>query len=313
MSKYLIKSETCILQNIFNFYDIKRDLLLYDKVGVFSPERVLQQIQDYKYLYSKFQQEQLENAFNEINYLIEKEYFIDHKQIIGVKETKVEISEKDKELAEVTMGLRVKLDKMDKTLISDRIKAHMEWDELNTRLWCSIANNVDETKHCIAGLNNYYSYDLPSENKSKAYDIVHKMLHLPSDDTPWEKIFDFKNDNEAKLKMYALRDWINDLPNEIKYHELTDKINHLQYEYSESLRRHKIETRLTKVKTLVTAIPKALSELIRLKFDKSVEALFDVSEQFVNFQKFEERNNLKGNELAYITHVNNKFEQNKKK
>lgn len=130
---------------------------------------------------------------------------------------------------------------------------------------------------------------------------------MPSNETPWEKIIDFRNDEDSKLKLLALKNWINELHDGVKANELEDKINYLFSQYSESLRRHKINSRLSTFKTIVNAVPTALTEIIRLRFGKAIDAFFSIAEQEVNFTKFNERNSLKGNELAYISHTKSKF------
>jgi hypothetical protein len=70
---------------------------------------------------------------------------------------------------------------------------------------------------------------------------------------------------------------------------------------------------LSTFKTVINAIPTALSEVVRLRFNKAVDAFFAIAEQEVNFTKFKEREELPGHELAFISHVSNFIGQNESK
>ncbi|WP_221412626.1 hypothetical protein, partial [Fulvivirga lutimaris] len=189
----------------------------------------------------------------------------------------------------------------------ERDKIYWQIDELDTRLWSKIVNLNNESVVTVPYLNDVSSFERTDTVKEKAYSIIHKSIPLPSEGTSWEKIFDFKSDSESQLKLLALKNWVNDLPENMSLNQLEDKIEYLSHQYSESLKRHKISTRLVTFKTIINALPKGLSELLRLRFDKAIEPFFEIAEQQVNFTKFKEREELKGNELAYISLTNREF------
>ncbi|RDI07019.1 hypothetical protein [Flavobacterium sp. AG291] len=305
--KYLIKTTNSIWNNPLGVYDLKRDLLLYDKVGMLNYNTLLQSLHEYKqYPYPL-------NALNELEFLIDRGFFVELKDLaipLASKGT-IEILEDDLEIADHTMKLVTQIN--EEKNIEKRNKLWYMHDELNTRLWCSIVNSNNEDVFTVPSLKDYSSFEIQSSTKQKAYNIIHRLIPLPDNETPWEKIFEFKEDSQSVLKLLALKNWINDLPDNIKKNELADKIHYLVSEYTESLKRHKIHTRLSTFKTIVNSVPTALTEIVRLKFDKAVEAFFSIAEQQVNFNDYKERSELKGNELAYISHVNIRFKKNSKK
>jgi len=299
MNKILVKPMATILLKPNGVYDLKRDLLLYDKVGILDVKEL------YRIIEFQKDRERFNNIPNEINFLIDKGLFTDIGEMLTVNE--VEMNDRDRELADYTMKLQG--DSVKTNDIKEKNRLFWEWNELNTRLWSRIVNTNNDAIYAVSYLSNLSSFELNNTTKEKAFSIIHKLLPLPTDDTPWEKILDFKEDNESKLKLLALKNFLNDLPSDIRYDDLEDRIRYLTLKYEEALKRHKIETRLTKIKTIVTTIPEALTELVRLKFDKAIGAFFTIAEQQVNFSKYEERSKLPGNELAYISHIKDHIEE----
>ncbi|GGA73920.1 hypothetical protein GCM10008015_13240 [Flavobacterium palustre] len=304
MSKYLIKPLGSVWLNPYAISDLKKDLLLYDKLGMLNLHTLLEGLHQYK-KYDLFQ-----NQLNEVEYLIEKGVFIELKQLMNfAKKGSAMFPTDDMEMANYIMKLKAKISEI--TDEKERDKIYWQINELDTRLWSKIVNINNESVVTVPYLNDVSSFERTDTVKEKAYSIINKSIPLPSEGTSWEKIFDFKSDSESQLKLLALKNWINDLPENMSSNELEDKIQYLSYQYTESLKRHKISTRLITFKTIITALPKGLSELLRLRFDKAIEPFFEIAEQQVNFSQFKEREDLKGNELAYISLTNKKFNKTK--
>lgn len=297
MSKYLIKPISSIyLDPIDGVYDLKRDLLLYDNLGMLNLDSLLVSLHQYK-VYPFYQ-----NALNELEFLIKENKFFELKTLVKTGDV-MNLNESDSKLAKLTMDLKTEMSEINEKNKEKSDELFWKHDELNTRLWCNITNANNDKIFTIPSLKDSASFELPQTTKEKAYSIIHNLIPLPSNDTPWEKIFDFNNDSESRRKLLSLKNWVNELPDNIKYEELKDKIDYLINDYSESLKRHKIEGRLSSFKTIVKVIPTAVTELIRLKFDKAIDAFFSIAEQEVNFQRIEDRKSFIGNELAYIPHL----------
>lgn len=306
MSKYLIKPISSIYLNPNSVYDLKRDLLLFDKTGMLNVDTLLNGLHEYKTI------KPFKNALNEVEYLLRKGMFIELTHLFVGKES-VLMDDDDRKLADYTMELQKR--QADAAAAKDeetRAKLYWQHDELNTRLFCRLANACNDNVFTIPSFSNFTTFQMSDTAKETAYKIVHKLLPLPSDDTPWEKIFDFKNDSESQLKLFALRNWINDLPDDIRADELDDKIKYLMNQYGLCLKRHRIATKVSTIRTIVTTIPKAVSELFKLNLDKAIGAFFSVAEQQVNFESFKERAELPGHELAYIAHVNENINKRNK-
>jgi len=300
MSKYLIKPIASIYLNpIAGIKDLKRDLLLYDNLGMLNLDSLLDGLNQYK-RYPFYQ-----DALNEVEFLIKNDKFVDLKSLIIPGN--VLMDEEDTKLANFTMKLKTQMNEIKNINKEKQDTIFWKLDELDTRLWCNIANATNESIFVVPSLKDSSSFLLPQTTKEKAYSIIHNSIPLPTDDTPWEKIFDFNNDAESRQKLLSLKNWINELPASIKHEELEDKIKYLVNEYSDSLRRHKIASQLLSFKTVVKVLPSAVTNIVRFKFDKAIDAFFAIVEQQVNFQKHKERTELPGHELAYISFVNKSF------
>lgn len=302
MSKHLIKTTASIyLDPIDGMNQLKKDLLLYDCLGLLNLDVLLNSLDKYK-KYPFYR-----DALNNLLFLIDKKKFVELKSLI--KPGDILMDETDLKLANYTMALKNDRDQLSSDDEEKSNELFWELDELDTRLWCNVANSSNEEIFVTPSLKNTNTFELKETTKQKAYSIIHGLIPLPVENTPWEKILDFNNDSESKRKLFALKNWINELPDNIKADELNDKIQHLLYEYKESLKRHKISSKVSSFKTIVNSVPTAISELLRLRFDKALIAFFLIAEQEVNFKKYDEKEKLKGNELAYIPLVDNKFKK----
>ncbi|WP_417882725.1 hypothetical protein [Xanthomarina gelatinilytica] len=300
MSKYLIRTTASIyLDPIDGVNQLKKDLLLYDCLGMLNLETLLQGLDQYK-KYPFYR-----DALNNLIFLVDNKKFIELKSLI--KPGDVMMDETDMKLANLTMDLKTQGTQISPDDEEKRNEIFWKLDELDTRLWCNIANTTNEEIYVVPSLKDTNSFELKETTKQKAYSIIHGLIPLPVDNTPWEKILDFNNDKDSRLKLSALKNWINDLPEDIRKDELNDKVHHLLNEYKESLRRHKISSRVSIFKTVVNSVPTAISELLRLRFDKALNGFFQIAEQQVNFQKYDKREKLKGSELAFISLVEKKF------
>jgi hypothetical protein len=133
MSKYLIKPIASIyLDPIWGLAQLKRDLLLFDRLGMLNIDSLLSGLHGYRqypfYL----------NALNEVEYLIQNNKFVDLKTLI--KPGDVLMDENDLALSNLTMDLKKEMDEASKQDEKKHFELFWKHDELNTRVWCNIAN-----------------------------------------------------------------------------------------------------------------------------------------------------------------------------
>lgn len=155
-------------------------------------------------------------------------------------------------------------------------------------------------KFDISVINNSLK---PMENSNwrKSYLLGIAMNKLPvlQYDFNLDRLIDFKNDPDTKLKFFALRNWINDISkNEYSKHELSDKFEYLWYQYLNHIENYKLKYSLEGGEFLMTISEELLNNLSSLRFGSAIKTL-------LNFRKrktllHQEELEAPGKEIAYI-------------
>ena len=71
-----------------------------------------------------------------------------------------------------------------------------------------------------------YTRELPNSSKSDVAQIVIKNLPLPSNETPWEQLIDYRNDLKTQKLLLSLRRWIKKISTEnLSSSEIEEKSN----------------------------------------------------------------------------------------
>jgi hypothetical protein len=166
MSKYLIKPIASIyLDPIGGIHQLKRDLILYDRLGMLNIDSLLGGLHQYK------QYPFYRDALNEVEYLIQNNKFVDIKML--VKPGNVLLDENDLHLSNLTMELKKQMDETSKLNEKKHFELFWKHDELNTRLWCNIANATNESILAVPSLRDTSTFEIPKTTKEKAYTIIH--------------------------------------------------------------------------------------------------------------------------------------------
>ncbi len=300
MSKILTKQWSSFLRNNNEVYSLKSDMILYDKIGIIDLEKLeltlefnLKTFPGYKYV------------LNEFEYLKKHEFLVDiyHLCLPGA----VDLNQEALDLAEEVRKKHEKVLELEKIDKLQSVLTKFEYHDLTTRLWTILVNISNRTVYAIPSLTTTSTFETPHSSKENGYNILLRKLPVPTDRTSWEQIIEFKKDTEAQLKIASLRNWINEIPDNFTFNEIEDKIEYLYKEYTTSLKRHKLETQLISIKTVVNAVPKALSELVGFTFDGAADAYFQIAEQKVNYNNYDRIKKTNGNELAYIEMAKSKF------
>ena len=141
--------------------------------------------------------------------------------------------------------------------------------------------------------------------KTKVVRLLLNHIPLPTKNTPWEAIIDFRKDESTRLKYLALMNWINELANSpLTANELNEKLEYLYLDYKRSFERHRLKA-TTGVLEIFTAATIGF-------FTSNVPAALNLASNIVrvgttvlNLQ--EEEGKLPGKEIAYIYHANKTF------
>ncbi|MBS1772174.1 MAG: hypothetical protein JST82_04895 [Bacteroidetes bacterium] len=124
--------------------------------------------------------------------------------------------------------------------------------------------------------------------------------------TTWEAILEYKSDEDAKRKYYALIDWVNEVANSnMTISEIEDKYNYLYHEYEAQLKLHRLKTTHTRFEVVVNTVAGIAENLVRFKFSDISKALFSINKDQLDLMEAETK--ITGRELGYIYDVNKKF------
>jgi hypothetical protein len=128
---------------------------------------------------------------------------------------------------------------------------------------------------------------------------VIEKIPIPKENTPWEKIWDFKNDSDNIGKMSGMRTWINSVvKTSLTTSEIKDELEYKLYQYRTSLELHKIEYESGLLKSFIVGGAEIVENIARLKFSDIAKGLFSAQQKKIDLLKIEL--NAPGHELAYI-------------
>lgn len=130
-------------------------------------------------------------------------------------------------------------------------------------------------------------------------DVLIEHLPIPSDDTPWEAILDFRQDPDVRRKYLLMRDWLNDLARgDLTPIELHDRLRAMLSDYEHHMQRAKMKVTHGAVRTVLTVAAEVLEGVLRFKPTQLVDALFFINKRQLDLSEAEQ--SAPGREIAYI-------------
>jgi len=139
--------------------------------------------------------------------------------------------------------------------------------------------------------------------------VLNVVLHAfpePDEDTPWERIVEFRSDSHAASQVLALKRWISKVARQnITAAEISDEIEWLIGEYQAHMRLHKMKITMGAFEAIVTAGGEALENIAKLKFGALAKSAFAVKHRKI--QLLEAQRQAPGRELAYIVRARELF------
>jgi hypothetical protein len=144
-----------------------------------------------------------------------------------------------------------------------------------------------------------YTREIPNSSKSDVAQVVIKSLPLPSNETPWEQLIDYRNDTKTQKLLLSLRRWINKIATQnLSSLEIDDEIEFLINEFQEHMKFHKMKANTETIEVIINSVSDVLGNLLTLKFSKLLEPLFAVKKRQLSL--LEAELNVPGKEMAYI-------------
>jgi hypothetical protein len=124
--------------------------------------------------------------------------------------------------------------------------------------------------------------------KTDVVEIVLRKVPMPSEDAPWEKILEFRDDPETKGFLQGLRVWMADLSKEgFSPVEATEKLDWMLFQRERHLKVHKITYNLTAFGEVFVAIMDVLEDVVKIKWGKAARGIVGLTRRKAELMKLE--------------------------
>lgn len=149
----------------------------------------------------------------------------------------------------------------------------------------------------------------PIQNQEKrgiVLQVVLESLPIPSADTSWEAIVDFRNDEEAKSKLLALRSWMNKIAKEkLSRKELLEEIEYNINLYKQAMKYHKTLKGIGRIESLILSSAEIVDNLLRLKLSGVLKPFLEIRtrETILLLEEL----SYPGRDLSYFVKVQDEF------
>ncbi len=146
----------------------------------------------------------------------------------------------------------------------------------------------------------------PGREQHTVVEIVLRNIPTVSGEVPLSQLLEFRSDASTRRMLLALRRWIRRIgAGEVAANELKEEIEWSTSEYREHLRIHNMQASNARLRILLKWPLELVENAVRLRLSKSIDALCDVREARVALLSEEVK--APGRELSYLVHVADAF------
>jgi hypothetical protein len=185
-----------------------------------------------------------------------------------------------------------------------------------SRLFCSGFSTVAEERDVVAtsvfgSMNALTASSNSISRKSEVLDVILSGVPIPSEDTSWEQIIDFRSDPDSRGKFLALQTWITDMVHgDLTSSELSEKLEYLLHEYGQHMKLHQMKANAGVFQTITTFGAELAENLMKLKLRNTADLLFSAKTRKIAL--LEAELNAPGREIAYIFRARERFQDSRK-
>lgn len=181
----------------------------------------------------------------------------------------------------------------------EELKYWLDMDALSLRYWTIFLNFM--TNHSLVTLLPYstYAQKIHESRRTDVIQVTINRLPLPNNLTPWEKIIDYRKDEDAQRNVLALRRWMRKIASEkLLPAQIEEELDWLINEFQRYMRIHKMKTNIETLEIIVKAPLEIIENLVTLKFSKILDPLFAIKKRELSL--LEAEINAPGKEIAYL-------------
>jgi hypothetical protein len=278
---------------------IKRNLLLFDKLGILRLTQAIQKIREHHPNHNC----EVRKFGDELELLVEQGFLFE-----GDIGSSAPVKQKDStpqniktfyQLLDAEKSIRTHQD------VPDQIKI-----DAYIRLKTFVLNIADKPKDFYA-VPVVSQLSLPIEyqaEKSDVFNIVIDKFPIPSDSVTWHQILEFKSNPDNTGRLHGLKDAINKLSksnNTIE--EINDEIEYNLYQYSKSMKAINLKYNLGKLETFVVRTGELFENVAKLQFSDIAKMFFSAKNSKADLLAAEL--NSPGHHLSYIYKAKAEFDK----
>ncbi|MCB0702625.1 MAG: hypothetical protein KDC55_07950, partial [Ignavibacteriae bacterium] len=164
---------------------------------------------------------------------------------------------------------------------------------------------TDELSEYFPSLRNFNTFKSDSK-KSQVIQFILNDIPEPDLSTPWEKIMEYRSDDDVKNKYLALINWVNKVSNtNLTLSEIKDEYDYLHSEYITQFKLHKMKYNNSKLEIILNSTLNFISNISTGNYVTSIKDLFHFNLKNANLLK--EESKLPGKEIAYIVNTKRTF------
>lgn len=303
-----------------DFSNLKQQALLFDQIGIYKLSNFYKTLEDSVYLFNKL----VPNSPNKPEIIISELEWLQQKGVIFELKIKEELSESHFRHMDTNTGQKVEdaknllrkvieIQTFDlKNVYDEKRKLELIKEQQVTLL--RLMSIVMETARGISTVTTFpyseYAAELPNSSKSNVAQIVISKLPLPNNETPWEQIIDYRNDEDNQKNLLNLRRWIRKISTEnLSSVEIEEELEWLLNEFQDHMKLHKLKANIETLELMVKILPETIENLIKLKFSKLPEPIFALKKRRINLMEAELNAPVK--EMSYVIKTREAFPPHK--
>ncbi len=294
---------------------LKQQALLFDQIGIFH----LRQAHKIMKAFNSVSERKSGHVLSSINLELE---WLEENSVIFELTVPEEITKQAAEYVfkpnssqkeQEASDLFLKLVQMEQINIADYDDMTKKVDLIKERdaIFLRLISLVMETTKGVTAVTTLpyieYARELPNSDKSNVAQIVISKLPLPNNETPWEQIIDYRNDEDNQRNLLNLRRWIRKISTEnLSSVEIEEELEWLLNEFQNHMKLHKLKANTETLEVMVKVLPETIENLIKLKFSKLPEPFFALKKRQINLMEAEL--NAPGREMSYIIKTQETFQ-----
>jgi hypothetical protein len=142
---------------------------------------------------------------------------------------------------------------------------------------------------------------------TEVVNITLEQLAEPDEQTPWQDLIEFRNDDNSRQQQLALRRWMRKMASgNFKQLEIAEELEYLYHEYERHMALHRIKINKGTLETIFTLAGEVAENLVKIKWGQLVKLCFVSKHRKIDLLEAEA--NAPGREVAYIANTRSRFQ-----